>query len=467
MAQITSAQRGQRIQQLLNELNKVPPERHEVERLPALTGEPILCPVIKLGVDEVLLNHRSHRVRAQLEDDQDWQEFSKDPHSEPAQRLIERYVKRARSDEEFNTLKESLRIEGQTDPGVMTSDGVLINANTRAVAMRELDDPNSRWIRVAVLPQTAQPEQLGLLELRLQMRKELKVDYTLTNELLFIEELSCERKLSDAQIARELRLPGGDKKGASEVNLRLRLLDLIRQLQRIRSQQLPLTFFDTLGYEQLREVHRSHAALLEHDPAAAQRYLESFLLSVSVGVTPVHQIRSIDEHFMAEYMLPQLEEDELVGDFASKLAAAPPESGPGESAGGARIAREDDGGVEEVDAKGLIEIVTGRDKRVEVSDTKFVLDRDDIRDSLKAAIITGVKEKKRDSRDADKLEAPIAAVKAATRELGKALDALAAVAHDSDFDQRRRKSLEAAHKKLKRSARSLEAELVKTEIIEG
>ena len=465
MAQITSAQRIQRIQQLLNELNKVPPERHEVERLPGLAGEPILCPVISLGVDEVLLNHRSHRVRAQLEDDPEWDELSKDPYSEPAQRLIEHSVKRARSDDEFNALKESLRAEGQSDPGVMTFDGVLVNANTRAVAMRELDDPNRRWIRVAVLPQTAQPEQLGLLELRLQMRKELKVDYTLTNELLFVEELSSERKLSDTQIARELRLDGGDKKGANEVSLRLRLLDLVRSLQRIPSQRLPLSFFDTLGYQQLRDVYRGHAALLNRDPTAAQGYLESFLLSVAVGVTPVHQIRSIDEHFMADYMFPQLEEDELVGEFAAKLATHAPADSAGATAADTLVVGDDVGDENEVDIKGLIEIVTRRDKRVEVPGTKFTLNRDDVGDSVKAAIITGIKEKKRDSRDADQLEAPISAVKAATRELGKAVDAVKVVASDDEFDLKHRKSLEAAYKKLKRAERSLEAELVQNTII--
>src|SRR4051794_22217584 len=120
MAQITAAQRIQRIQQLLNELNKMPPERHEVARLPGAGGDPLLCPVIKLSVDEILLNHRSHRVRAQLEDDPEWAELAKDPHGEPAQRLIERHVRLARKPDEFAALKESLQREGQTDPGVMT-----------------------------------------------------------------------------------------------------------------------------------------------------------------------------------------------------------------------------------------------------------------------------------------------------------------------------------------------------------
>ena len=127
-------------------------------------------------------------------------------------------MRKARTAEEFAALKDSLFREGQTDPGVMTHEGVLVNANTRAVAMREFEDPAKRYIRVAVLPPTAQPSEMALLELRLQMQKELKVDYSLTNELLFIEELSNERGLSDGQIARELRIsPESPRKGENEV----------------------------------------------------------------------------------------------------------------------------------------------------------------------------------------------------------------------------------------------------------
>jgi hypothetical protein len=87
---------------------------------------------------------------------------------------------------------------------------------------------------VAVLPQVAQPDEFALLELRLQMQKELKVEYSMTNELLFIEELSKERRLSPAQIARELRIfPESQRMGENEVVLRLGMLDLVRTMQAV------------------------------------------------------------------------------------------------------------------------------------------------------------------------------------------------------------------------------------------
>jgi hypothetical protein len=465
VAQITRAQRIERVDQLLKEASKQPPsERHEVVRLP-WGGEAIHAQAIKIPVEEVLLNHRSHRVRAQLQDDPQWKALENDPYSEAAQRLIEQHVRNARTPQEFAALKDSLLREGQTDPGVITFDGVLVNANTRAVAMRDFEDPSKRWIRVAVLPQSAsQQHELTLLELRLQMQKELKVDYSLTNELLFIEELS-DRTFSDAQIARELRIwPENEKKGAAEVRLRLQMLDLIRDMQKIPAEHLPLTFFDTISYEHLRDLHRNYHALLKDNPPEARSYMESFLLSMACDVTPVHQMRKIDASFMAGYMLPQLEEDEVVGDFANKLVGG---NGDSSAGGHGSVFLTDDGSEdgEALNVKQLIDLVTRRDKRVEVPGTPLTLERDDVKQAVKTAIITGIKDKRRVEREADKLEAPTESVKQATREITQAIEAVRSVANDPDFDAKRKKTLEAAHKKLKRTARDLEQLLVKSKII--
>ena len=467
MAQLTQQARIQRIQQLLAELDKMPPQRHEVLSLPALRGAPLLCQVIRISADEVLLNHQSHRVRAQLEDDPEWATYSNEPHGEAAQGVIERLVRNARDPEDFKALKDSLEHDGQTDPGVMSYDGVLVNANTRAVALREFPDPTKRVIRVAVLPPTTQADEMALLELRLQMQKELKVPYTLTNELLFIEELSVERHMSDAQIAQELRLyPESRKKGENEVRLRLQLLDLVRAMRRVPDEELSLTFFDSLGYEQLREVHRKYSSLMERSQTEAQRHLEAFLISIAADVTPVHRIRDVDADFMSGYMLNQLEDDEEIGVVADLLVAGasdPPTVARPE--GVDVLAPDSSEGEQSVDLKRLVNILTQSDKRVSLEGTSVTLEREDVAEAVKAAIIGGIKEKKHDERYADKLEAPVQAVKDAAREMAKAIDAFKVVATDPDFDQKRRKSLEAAYKKLKRTHRELEGVLSKAAVI--
>jgi len=464
---VTEPQRVQRIKELLADLNKVPPEKHEVVRVPGPGNEPRHCQVINIHVDEVVLNPRSHRVRAQLEDDPEWADHKDDPFSEAAQAVIQRQVREARTREEFASLKDSLANEGQTEPGVVTSKGVLINANTRVVALRELDDPNKRYIRVAVLPDTMQEDELALLELRLQMQKELKVEYSLTNELLFIEELSVERSMPPAQIAKELRIGETAKKGESEVVLRLKLLDLLRTMQQLPKNGLRLTFFDTLGYEQLRDLHRAYSAIVDNDPARAASILDAFLLSVSVGVTPVHQLRRIDPDFIPEYMLPQLEEDEMIGAHAAKLAALPAEEITKPTGVGALLTGDGDGDATEVNVRGLIDIVTQRDHKVPVPGTNFVLERDDVKDAVKTAIINGVTEKRRDDSASDRLQAPIDRVRTTAKQVDKCKEACNGVIGTDEFGDSRRKTLEVAFKRLRKNFRSLEAELVKAGVIDG
>lgn len=469
MAQITDSQRALRIKQLLADLNKQPPEKHEVERLPSSNPDaPLLCQVISMPVDEVLLNHRSHRLRSQLTDDPEWQAVKNSPHGEAAQRIIERHVREARTKEQFNSLRESLQREGQTDPGVITHEGVLINANTRAVAFREMDSP--RYIRVAVLPETIQPEEIALMELSLQMRKELKTEYSLTNGLLFIEELSIERKLSNAYIADKLRLyPDRPKKGEEEVAQRLRLLDLLRQMKQIPSTPLPLSFFDdpahALSREQLRGILAKYTSLQEHDPAEAERYLESVLLAVAVGVTAVHRLRDVDASFMADYMVPHLSEDELVGPVTSQLvtrATAEPSAAP---RGVDLLRPREPDAVEDVDVRLLVNAVTQRDKTVKVPNSNFTLERDDLRDAIKAAITTGARDKSQDDKAANGLMAPLEAVKGANTQITRCMEALKAVANTPGFDDHKKRSVEAAYKKLKRGMKNLDAALVKADVL--
>ena len=469
MPQTTESHRIERVGELLAEASRIPPsKRPEGERLPAIGGsEGLVCPVIEIGVDDVVLNPDSHRIKAQLQGDPEWAELQNEPFSERAQTVIRRHVREARKPSDFAELKRSLETEGQDYPGVITHKGVLVNANTRAVAIGEFENPSDRFIRVAVLPETVQPQELALLELRLQMRKELKEDYTLTNELLFVDELSA-RHLPDRQIAQELRIhPDNPGKGEKEVQTRLRLLDLIHDLQKIPAEPPPLTFFDRLKYEQLRELLRDRESLMQKDPAEAERLMESFLLSIAVGVTPVHRLRKIDPSFMEEYMYPQLEEDEELGRFAEILA-----TGEEEPAQGSKSANvldlpepESDGEPEEINLKRLINAVTGDGKRFDVPGTAYSIERSTLKEGIEAAILTGIKEKQRDRRDENKLEAPLTAVKTATKELVNAAEAVKKVADDPEFDHGRQRSLEAAFKKLRKRHRELESTLTDLEIL--
>lgn len=235
-------------------------------------------------------------------------------------------------------------------------------------------------------------------------------------------------------------------------------------MQRIPDEPLRLTFFDdALSYQHLRDLHRVYTGLLETDPAAGLRYLESYLLSVAVGVKAVHHVRKVDAEFMTDFMLPQLEEDELIGEIAGRLAR-----GDGQRPGAATpagLATDEDDDDQTVDVKGLIDTVTRRDKRVEVPGTNFHFEQDDVREALNSAVSAGIKVKRSTDVAANKLDAPAGAVKTAAREVTKAHEAYKEVAETADFDQRRRKSLEVAFNRLRRSLNGLERQLAKDKVL--
>ena len=113
----------------------------------------------------------------------------------------------------------------------------------------------------------------------------------------------------------------------------------------------------------------------------------------------------------------------------------------------------------------LINAVSGRDHNIKVPGTNFVLEQKDVISVVRDAYVTGIKYKKRDERESNRLEAPLEAVKSATREVAKAIEALKLALGETDFDATHRKSLEASFKRLARTQRSLEAALTKAGVL--
>ncbi len=91
----------------------------------------------------------------------------------------------AKVDPAFLLLKDDLQEHGQTEPGIVTHEGVLINGNTRCAALQELGEEH---IRVGVLPEDAGHGDLESIELSLQLRRSHKRDYSFMNFLLALEE---------------------------------------------------------------------------------------------------------------------------------------------------------------------------------------------------------------------------------------------------------------------------------------
>jgi filamentous hemagglutinin family protein len=76
-----------------------------------------------------------------------------------------------------------LETEGQRDPILITSTGIVVNGNRRLAAMRELyaadQSPNSRYayVKCMVLPPDTTPDEIDDIEANEQARPETKLDY--------------------------------------------------------------------------------------------------------------------------------------------------------------------------------------------------------------------------------------------------------------------------------------------------
>ena len=186
------------------------------------------------------------------------------PYGPQAQSLIAHLLRETPG---FERIKNALANDGQLFPGVLTTGGVLVNANTRAVALRDLRE---QYVKVVVLPADAGPKEITELELRLQMEQEVKQEYSFTSQLLFIEDLINSGNYTTLEVGRALRpsltTSKRDTKAATDlVEGELRLLGLIREVvscQRWRA-QLPVLRRSATGADRDRpglpaaEEHKS------------------------------------------------------------------------------------------------------------------------------------------------------------------------------------------------------------------
>jgi predicted nucleic acid-binding Zn-ribbon protein len=137
------------------------------------------------------LNHRTKAEQMRLISQTGRSDlFSADPLGDEAQEAQYRIL---RGQEGFSDLKEDLRDRGQQDTAILTADGVLINGNRRAAALRTLfvdeDVRSARYIQCLVLPDDATIEEIVDLEAALQIARDFREDYSWINEALLIEEL--------------------------------------------------------------------------------------------------------------------------------------------------------------------------------------------------------------------------------------------------------------------------------------
>jgi hypothetical protein len=403
-------------------------------------------PVVKLPVDALLLNPRSHRIRSQLESHPSREQVENDPFSNESQDIIAEILRRS---EGYEPLKTNLTAVGQRDAGVVTRAGLLVNANTRLVALRDID-PHGH-IRVAVLPKDADQKAIDQLELGLQIQKDFKQSYSFTNELLFINDLLEQYHYSQEDVAKALNWAASSdekelKKGVAGVQQFVRILAVIRDLQARSGNRLPLTFFDGEKRQALIDLDDKYESLKKSDPDGADRMREGRLLGILSG-NYYRELRKIDHTAVDEHLGARLAEKSSLEDSLDQLATSasspPPENG-------------DDGDLDLLDDESrhgeadlrtslrpLVDLIAKTEGAKTVNlpasnggDTKTV-DRQELIREVAEAVDEAAEDASTGTRLKKSLDGPIKLVREATKRLDDAIEAYRQVHASPDFQHAR------------------------------
>ncbi|MDX3132403.1 hypothetical protein PV367_21980 [Streptomyces europaeiscabiei] len=283
-------------------------------------GQQTHVDVIDLPLNGLYLNPGTHRIRAQRTFDLvrdatlEKEPFGDDGQDYLRSLLVARPDNPELRDPDFDKLKEDLQKFGQNDPGLVTHHGVLVNGNTRAVALREL---GAQSMRVGVLPSSFTQTDIDAVELALQLRLDQRRDYTYINRLLAMEEQASLGRTPE-QIAKEFRIR------TSTYHQERWILSTIIELNG-RSKSgggAELRLVDWEGaQERLKELQRLYLKLETLDRDQADILKEWRLAAILLDFSKT-DVRHIDEEFLKQGYLAR----SLPANLTEGGEAAQPES---------------------------------------------------------------------------------------------------------------------------------------------
>lgn len=261
-----------------------------------IKGERKVLKVIRLNPKNLLLNHDSFRLAGQLRDLEKREQVHANPTSIESQQILESLL---RSTSEYRAILDDLRVSGQVNPGLISRDGLLINGNTRVVALREL---GITGVDVTVLPEDVTHQDFLDLEVDYQMRTLAHQEYTFTNQLLMIAELN-QRGFTDTEIAKKMNWR---KRGRERVAQSLRILGLIDEIRSQKEGKLPYSTFDSKK-QHLVDLDNEYQRLLNIDPKAAHGMKWARILAIFLNATK-DQVREIDEDFLDTHVIGRVKD---------------------------------------------------------------------------------------------------------------------------------------------------------------
>lgn len=256
-------------------------------------GAPKTFEVVRINVDVPLLNHDNSRLRAQLATHPDREVVHNNPESAESQEILSNLLRRT---EKFKELQSQLADKTQKRPGVITRDGMLVNGNTRLVALRDI---GANGIDVAVLPEDATSTDFFEVEMSLQMVNLIEQPYTFTNQLLLVKSLR-ERMPNDQAIFGALNWQRNQSKRLQE---HLRWLQLVEEMR--QDSQLTYEYFDD-KQEMIKNLDTAYQSTLAEDPSAAEALKGNRIFAISLGLNK-DEVRQIDEEFVNDQISKKLD----------------------------------------------------------------------------------------------------------------------------------------------------------------
>ncbi|WP_327246154.1 ParB/RepB/Spo0J family partition protein [Streptomyces sp. NBC_01320] len=283
--------------------------------------KPQVVQVIDMPVESLYYNPGTHRIRAQRSfDPARDRRLDDDPWSDESQSYLQHLLQAepadpSKRDKDFEELKQSLKEFRQNEPGLITREGILVNGNTRAAALRELGVAH---IRVGVLPDSCTWGDINTVELALQLRPDTRRDYSYINQLLAIDEqVEAGRPLRE--VARDFRIR------ETTAELDRKVLSVLRDLSdrsTTESAQLRLLDFED-AQEKLREVCKAYAKEAKVDLKQAELLKENRLAAIVMEFSKT-DVRLIEADFRTRYL-----EHRLPDELKAAPAATPERVIPG------------------------------------------------------------------------------------------------------------------------------------------
>lgn len=144
----------------------------------------------------------------------DWESWRRGQEGRETQQQLHGFLLAKARDLQGPIFQELEQQGQQTEPLLITAEGLVVNGNRRLAAMRELRHRDPRRyagfaeLRVAVLPAETEPAEIEFVEAALQMAPETKLAYGWINRRLKLRRQRDELRLPVEQICAAYRLEG-------------------------------------------------------------------------------------------------------------------------------------------------------------------------------------------------------------------------------------------------------------------